>query len=69
MPALRDTLAYLRQRGRLTSQEVAQHFGVSIQNAHNRLAKLDAAGYARKVAVETHPTGGNFGIYEPTEQR
>lgn len=67
-PRSRHALAQLRKRGRMTSRELADHAGISIQNANNTLRNLEAAGFARVVDTEANPGGGIFHIYAPTRE-
>lgn len=53
----RETWAFLHKKPR-TTREVADKFGLSIQNAYNRVRILVDAGLARECSQRVHETGG-----------
>jgi len=49
--------------GEMTSRELADHLGTSVQNANMKLEKLRKKGYlSREMGFD--PSGGHMGVYE-----
>lgn len=55
-------LEYLDTKETVTTQELAEWLGISIQSASGRLSKLFNKGYLKK-QQKPDPTGGHYFIY------
>ena len=57
-----DIIHRVKNLGETTSADIAEVFGLSVQNASTQLSRLAGVGYLKKRS-ESHSTGGPVNVY------